>query len=105
MKFVKTLSAIILLFFALVNCNDDFLIKNPPGIPASNYFHDEKGINVLLTGAYSMIRGSAFWDVTWGASIQNWTFGSVASGCLYRGRKYRVCAFARYGTLGRKTRK
>jgi len=79
MKFVKTLSAIILLFFSLVNCNDDFLVKNPPGIPTSNYFHDEKGINALLVGAYSMVRGSAFWEVTWGASIQNWTFGSVAS--------------------------
>jgi starch-binding outer membrane protein, SusD/RagB family len=85
MKFVKTISTIILLFLLLVNCNDDFLEKNPPGIPASNYFHDEKGINSLLTGAYSMVRGSAFWDVTWGASIQNWTFSSVASDDAYTG--------------------
>lgn len=65
--------------FWLSGCNDDFLIKEPPGIPAGNYFYNENGIQDLLTGAYSMVRGSALWDVTWGASIQNWTFGSVAS--------------------------
>ena len=69
----------------MVNCKDEFLVKNPPGIPASNYFHDEKGINALLAGAYSMVRGSALWEVTWGASIQNWTFGSVASDDAYKG--------------------
>ena len=26
-----------------------------------------------------MVKGSALWTVTWGASITNWTYGSVAS--------------------------
>jgi hypothetical protein len=85
MKYVQKFVTIILICLLLVNCNEDFLIKDPPGIPSSNYFHDEKGINALLTGAYSMVRGSAIWDVTWGASIQNWTFGSVASDDAYTG--------------------
>jgi hypothetical protein len=85
MKYVQKFVTIILIYLLLVNCNEDFLIKDPPGIPSSNYFHDEKGINALLTGAYSMVRGSAIWDVTWGASIQNWTFGSVASDDAYTG--------------------
>ncbi|MGE0019373.1 MAG: RagB/SusD family nutrient uptake outer membrane protein [Draconibacterium sp.] len=75
----------VLLSLGLSGCDDSFLIKEPPGIPAENYFQNEKGIEALLTGAYSMVRGSAMWDVTWGASIQNWTFGSVASDDAYKG--------------------
>ena len=33
----------------------------------------------MLSGAYSMVKGSALWTVSWGASITNWTYGSVAS--------------------------
>lgn len=75
----------VLLSFGLSGCDDSFLIKEPPGVPAENYFRNENGIEALLTGAYSMVRGSAMWDVTWGASIQNWTFGSVASDDAYKG--------------------
>ncbi len=69
----------------LTFCSDDFLKKEPLGIPSSNYFHDEKGIDALLVGAYSMVRGNAMWEITWGASIQNWSFGSVASDDAYTG--------------------
>jgi starch-binding outer membrane protein, SusD/RagB family len=32
-----------------------------------------------------MIKGSALWTVSWGASIQNWTYGSAASDDAYKG--------------------
>ena len=78
----------ILLCFAtvlLISCNEDFLEKNPPGIYSENYFYNEKGLDALLTGTYAMVSGSSLYDVTWGASIQNWTFGSVASDDAYKG--------------------
>jgi starch-binding outer membrane protein, SusD/RagB family len=67
------------------SCSEDFLEKVPPGITSENYFYNEKGIDALLTGTYSMVRGSALWTVSWGASIQNWTYGSVASDDAYNG--------------------
>ncbi|MCE1198883.1 MAG: RagB/SusD family nutrient uptake outer membrane protein, partial [Marinilabiliales bacterium] len=53
--------------------------KKPLGSTSEDVFYNEKGINALLTGAYSMVKGSALWTVSWGASITNWTYGSVAS--------------------------
>jgi len=77
----KILISCFLLFF--FSCTDDFLDKVPPGVPAENYFYNEKGIDALLTGCYAMVRGSALYTLTWGASIQNWTFGSAASDDAY----------------------
>ena len=53
------------------------------GVNSENIFYDEKGIDALLVGTYSMVQGSSLWDVTWGASIQNWTYGSGASDDAY----------------------
>jgi hypothetical protein len=61
------------------SCSDSFLDKAPQGSAFENSFYNETGINALLTGAYSMVEGSALWTVSWGASITNWTYGSVAS--------------------------
>ncbi|HCE57312.1 MAG TPA: RagB/SusD family nutrient uptake outer membrane protein [Prolixibacteraceae bacterium] len=85
MNKLKLVFFVLLSFIGFFGCDDSFLIKEPSGIPAENYFQNENGIEALLTGAYSMVRGSAMWDVTWGASIQNWTFGSVASDDAYKG--------------------
>ena len=32
-----------------------------------------------------MVKGSALWTVSWGASITNWTYGSAASDDAYKG--------------------
>lgn len=61
------------------SCADSFLDKKPLGSTSEDVFYTEKGVNALLTGAYSMVKGSALWTVSWGASITNWTYGSVAS--------------------------
>lgn len=67
------------------SCSESFLEQVPHGTPSENNFYNEKGINNLLIGTYSMVRGSGFWEVSWGASVQNWIYGSVASDDAYTG--------------------
>jgi len=64
---------------------DSFLDKVPQGSTSEDVFYNEKGIDALLTGCYGMVKGSALWTVSWGASIQNWTYGSAASDDAYKG--------------------
>ena len=68
-----------------ISCSKSFLDQVPQGSTADNVFYNEKGINSLLTGTYAMVPGSALWTVSWGASITNWTYGSVASDDAYKG--------------------
>ncbi|NQU86943.1 MAG: RagB/SusD family nutrient uptake outer membrane protein [Mariniphaga sp.] len=83
MKKQFTVSFIFLLVF--ISCSEEFLIKEPLGVYSENIFYDEKGIDALLIGTYSMVQGSSLWDISWGASIQNWTYGSMASDDAYTG--------------------
>ncbi len=79
---MKKLSIIVATCFLLAisySCADSFLDKKPLGSTSEDVFYSEKGVSALLTGAYSMVKGSALWAVSWGASITNWTYGSVAS--------------------------
>ncbi len=88
MKNMKKLSIIVatIMLLAISNsCSDEFFTKVPPGSTAENVFYTEKGIDALLTGTYAIVRGSSLWEVSWGASIQNWTYGSVASDDAYKG--------------------
>ncbi len=75
----------ILLLSMSYSCSEDFLTKAPLGSTSENVFYDAKGIDALLTGTYAMVGGSSLWDVSWGASIQNWTYGSTASDDAYKG--------------------
>ncbi len=75
-----------LVVVAIINsCSDTFLERPPLGATFENVFYNEKGVDALLTGTYAMVKGSALWTVSWGASIQNWTYGSVASDDAYKG--------------------
>ncbi len=85
---MKKLSIIVATFLLLAisnSCSDAFLDKKPIGSTSEDVFYSEKGIDALLTGTYGMVKGSALWTVSWGASIQNWTYGSVASDDAYKG--------------------
>lgn len=68
-----------------VSCSKSFLDQVPQGSTADNVFYNEKGIGALLTGTYAMVPGSALWTISWGASITNWTYGSVGGGDAYKG--------------------
>jgi hypothetical protein len=68
-----------------LSCSKSFLDQVPQGSTSENIFCNEKGIDALLTGTYAIVKGSALWEVGWGASIQNWLYGSVASDDAYTG--------------------
>jgi len=84
---MKKLSMIMAAFLLLVmiSCSEEFLTKAPQGATSENVFYSEKGIDALVTGTYGMVKGSALWTVSWGASITNWTYGSAASDDAYKG--------------------
>lgn len=85
MKKLSIIVVISMLMTLSYSCSEDFLDKAPLGATSENVFYSEKGINALLIGAYAMVPGSSLWDISWGASIQNWTYGSVASDDAYKG--------------------
>ncbi len=82
MKKAKFLIAMFLLLAMSFSCSEDFFEKNPMGSTSETIFYNEQGINSLLVGTYGIISGR---PGRWGASIQNWTFGSVASDDTYKG--------------------
>lgn len=74
------------LFVAMFySCSEEFLTKAPLGSTSENVFYDAKGIDALITGAYGTIGGG---NIGWGASIQNWAFGSAASDDAYKGSEF-----------------
>ena len=81
----NTLRVLLFLLIISLSCSEEFMTREPMGSTDETVFYNEKGINSLLTGAYGIIDGGALWEVSWGASIQNWSFGSVASDDAYRG--------------------
>ncbi len=88
---MKNLSIIVITIVLLAtsnSCSEDFLTKEPLGTTSENVFYNTKGIDALLIGTYAMVGGSSLWDVSWGASIQNWTFGSAASDNAYKGSEF-----------------
>jgi hypothetical protein len=88
MKKIMIIMASFIVLAILFSCSEEFLTKEPLGSSSENVFYNEKGINALLIGAYAMVKGGATWEVTWGASIQNWTYGSAASDDAYKGSEW-----------------
>jgi len=89
MKKIMIMMASLMFLAILFSCSEDFLTKEPMGSSSETVFYNEKGIDALLIGAYGLIdggyAGGDWWDITWGASIQNWTWGSVMSDDAYKG--------------------
>jgi len=89
MKKVKYLVLMTMIASFALSCSDKFLDKAPMGSTSENIFYDAKGINALLTGTYAMVGGKGDtyenWDITWGSSVTNWTFGAIAGGDAYKG--------------------
>lgn len=89
MKKAKYVVFMTMIIGLAISCSEDFLNKAPLGVTSENIFYDAKGVNALLTGTYAMVggKGDTFenWDITWGASVTNWTFGAIAGGDAYKG--------------------
>nr|WP_321355203.1 RagB/SusD family nutrient uptake outer membrane protein [uncultured Draconibacterium sp.] len=85
MKKLSILMVVVFLLTMSYSCSEDFLTKEPPGSLFESQLYSTDGIDALLIGAYAMVTGSGEWDISWGASIQNWTYGSAASDDAYKG--------------------
>ncbi len=89
MKKAKYVVFLTMMMAFALSCSDNFLNKAPLGVTSENIFYDAKGISALLTGTYAMVGGKGDtyenWDITWGSSVTNWTFGAIAGGDAYKG--------------------
>lgn len=85
----KSLSTLIIVVFTTFSCSDDFLDLAPLGVLSESNLTNAIGVNLVLTGAYSLLDGvqtnvgSAFPD--WTGSADNWVYGSVPSDDAYKG--------------------
>jgi starch-binding outer membrane protein, SusD/RagB family len=86
-KYKIFLLTTILAGFATISCQDEFLDVTPLGALSSAQLQNKNGVNLLLTGAYSMIDGvqavSSFSD--WHGSADNWIYGEVVADNAYKG--------------------
>lgn len=84
-KFKFLIPISLLLIIAAYACGKNFLDKKPLGTVNPSILADEKGVQALLIGAYSLVdgAGAAGDDQTSGAS--NWVYGGVAGDDAYKG--------------------
>lgn len=91
---VTVVTAIMLLF--AMACSDSYFEKLPPGAASAAQFYDEKGIDFLLIGAYSVLDGAGATDngsgtyfgnaeFYIGVAGTNWLFGDVRAGDAAKG--------------------
>jgi len=89
MKKINIFSILALIFMAPTACKDSFLDVTPLGVLSETNLASKAGVNLLLTGAYSMLDGvqtnvgSAFAD--WMGAADNWVYGSVIADDAYKG--------------------
>lgn len=75
------LPACVLVIVGIYACKKSWLDVKPLGTLNEANLSNATGVQGLLIGAYSMLRG----QTNWGSSPTNWTFGSVAGGDSYKG--------------------
>lgn len=78
-----------LILLGAASCKDSWLDVTPLGVLSEATLANKTGVDLVLTGAYSMLDGvqtnvgSPFPD--WTGSADNWVYGSVASDDSYKG--------------------
>ncbi len=89
MKKITAIIASALFLSTSISCSDEFLEVQPLGVLSEATLANKTGVNLILTGAYSLLDGvqtnvgSPFPD--WTGSADNWVYGSVASDDAYKG--------------------
>jgi len=77
MKITFTRLIIIVLISKLfVSCGEDWLEVKPKGTLDQYVLADEKGIDAILIGAYSMLDGVSI-NFAWESASSNWVYGSI----------------------------
>ncbi|MFN3589271.1 MAG: RagB/SusD family nutrient uptake outer membrane protein [Spirosomataceae bacterium] len=88
MKKIITLSSLLVLA-STISCKEEFLNVQPLGVLSESNLTNKVGVELVLTGAYSLMDGvqtnvgSAFAD--WQGAADNWVYGAVASDDAYKG--------------------
>ncbi len=80
--FYATLIA--LLGVTIYSCSKSFLERKPLGSLDENVLANQKGVEGLLIGAYSLLDGYGAGG-NWDASGSNWVYGSVVGGDAHKG--------------------
>ena len=80
-KSIFSTMAVALLLTMSYACKDTFLDTLPTGAGSDVMLANEKGVNMLLIGAYAALDGQINGDdwASWSASVSNWIWGDVAS--------------------------
>jgi hypothetical protein len=66
-------------------CSKNFLDVAPVGTLNPDILANEKGVQGLLVGAYSILDGQGGNNGGWGSAISNWVYGSVCADDAYKG--------------------
>ena len=76
-----------IIFFSLSYSCKRVLDKQAAGVLAGSTLANKAGVDGLLIGAYSMVKGSYGGqpNTYWGSGISNWTYGGVGADDAYKG--------------------
>ena len=77
-----SVTVVFIVILVLFSCSEDFLTKEPPGAAAGSVITSPDGVEAVLTGAYSYLKGRSMFG---GALCTDWTYGSVTSDDAYYG--------------------
>jgi hypothetical protein len=73
----------------LFSCKERFLEKTPNGTLDSDVIANQKGVEGLLIGAYSLLdgyqNGNGLTVGGWESAASNWVYGSIAGGDAHKG--------------------
>ncbi len=85
-KIIVSIMAIGLLLAVLAACSEEFLETVPTGSANNIILASEKGVQMLLIGAYAGIDGTPTTSGSLPGSTSNWVFGGFASDDAYKGQ-------------------
>jgi len=75
-KIVRVIWVMLFIIQLASACNKDFLEVHPKGQGSEYIMANEKGINTLLIGAYSMLDGVSA-NYGWEAASSNWLWDDI----------------------------
>jgi len=75
-------SAFLIIIFATLSCNEDFLTKDPEGLAAGPVMYSPDGVESLLIATYGAMDGTSIFG---GSMVSDWLYGSACSDDCYRG--------------------
>jgi hypothetical protein len=84
-KYKVIIPASLLLIVAVVACSKSFLDKPPLGTLNPSIMANEKGVQGILIGAYSLVDGEGAAGDGFASGASNWTYGGVAGDDAYKG--------------------